>query len=113
MKDDPRLIFDVFISSSSVGLRKPDPRIYELAVRKMDQFARGKAGQRNEQLRWAEGVRAEDVVFLDDIGTNLKAAKKLGMRTIRVNLGKSLDAVRELEMLTGVNLATDNSKARL
>jgi putative hydrolase of the HAD superfamily len=75
-----KLHFDVVIESSVVGLRKPDPRIYELAC---------------EQL----GIGPDEAVFLDDIGRNLKAARALGMTTIKVEdpdaalaaLAKTLD----------------------
>jgi len=58
--------FDVFIESRVVGLRKPDPKIYELACR-------------------ALGVPPERTAFLDDIGGNLKPARALGMTTIKVD----------------------------
>jgi putative hydrolase of the HAD superfamily len=58
--------FDVFIESRMVGLRKPDPKIYELACREL-------------------GVRPERTAFLDDIGGNLKPARALGMSTIKVD----------------------------
>jgi len=63
--DDLRELFDVFVESSRLGLRKPDPRIY---------------------LHTCEALRVEprDAVFLDDIGRNLKAARALGMTTIKV-----------------------------
>jgi len=57
--------FDVVIESAVVGLRKPDPRIYELMLREL-------------------GVDAEAAVFLDDLGINLKPARALGMTTIKV-----------------------------
>ena len=59
-------LFDVFIESAVVGLRKPDPRIYELVCERL-------------------GVHASEAVFLDDIGRNLKAARALGMTTIKVD----------------------------
>ena len=58
--------FDAFIESATTGLRKPDPRIFELACRTVD-------------------VPPSACVFLDDIGMNLKAAKALGMTTIKVD----------------------------
>ncbi len=62
---DLRARFDAFVESSVVGLRKPDPRIYLHACR---------------TLR----VEPPEAVFLDDIGSNLKAARALGMTTIKV-----------------------------
>jgi len=70
--------FDVFIESTKVGLRKPDPKIYHLACS-------------------ALGVEPHEVVFLDDIGMNLKSAKALGMTTIKVVDYR--DALRELGRL--------------
>lgn len=58
--------FDYFIESSQLGLRKPDPQIYSYTCELM-------------------GVAAEDAIFLDDIGGNLKPARKLGMTTLKVN----------------------------
>ena len=58
--------FDVFIESRVVGLRKPDPKIYQLACREL-------------------GVPPPHTAFLDDIGTNLKPARALGMSTIKVD----------------------------
>jgi FMN phosphatase YigB (HAD superfamily) len=61
-------------------------------------------------LGWAVGVRAEEVVFLDDIGENLKAAKAVGFGTIRVPLGRAYEAVEVLEGVTGLKLAGDHPK---
>ncbi len=61
-----RSFFDVFVESAAVGLRKPDPRIFELVCQELD-------------------VTPAETVFLDDIGINLKAARALGMVTIKVD----------------------------
>jgi len=120
--DELRTVFDVFISSAHVGMRKPDPIIYEYAVRELDQFARENSGTTGRNTQgWENGVEANEVVFLDDIGENLKAAKNMGFRTIRVELGKAFEAVDQLEDLTGLELAgthprvpvRPNNKARL
>jgi putative hydrolase of the HAD superfamily len=63
--DDNPLGFDVVVESSIVGLRKPDPRIYELALERLE-------------------VAAGATVFLDDLGINLKPARAMGMTTIKV-----------------------------
>ncbi|KAF1831438.1 HAD-like protein [Decorospora gaudefroyi] len=93
--------FDVFLGSAAVGVRKPDPEAYKLAVREMDKISRQKG---------MGGVTAGDTLFLDDIGINLKFAKKTGLRTIKVDLGKTKDAVRELEQETGMQLLFEKSK---
>ena len=112
IEDDPiRSLFDVFISSAHVGLRKPNPKIYQLALEKVDEFARENAGTgRGKALGWEDGVQAGDILFLDDIGENLKAAKKLGFETIKVSLGRAFEAVEELEEVTGLELAGDHPK---
>lgn len=70
--------FDVFVESSALGLRKPDPRIYRHTCE-------------------ALGVEPPEAVFLDDIGQNLKAARALGMTTIKVDRPESaLDALAEI-----------------
>jgi putative hydrolase of the HAD superfamily len=78
-----RSFFDVFVESAAVGLRKPDPRIFELVCRKLD-------------------VTPAETVFLDDIGINLKAARALGMVTIKVDDPDV--ALAELEQAVGLDL---------
>ncbi|KAL1956356.1 hypothetical protein VTO42DRAFT_7339 [Malbranchea cinnamomea] len=102
--EEVKKFFDFFISSAHSGLRKPDPRIYALAMKEMSDAAKKKG---------FPSIAPEDVVFLDDIGINLKFAKKAGMRTIKVNLGKIRDAVKELEQVTGMQLLDSEEKARL
>ena len=58
-------LFDVIVESAVEGLRKPDPRIYTLALARLN-------------------VLASETVFLDDLGMNLKPARAMGMRTIKV-----------------------------
>ena len=57
-----RLVNAVVISDQ-VGLRKPDPSIYQLTAAKM-------------------GIPPEDCVFVDDTKANLPAASKLGMKGV-------------------------------
>ena len=76
-------------------MRKPARDIYDLTLRKL-------------QERYPDkDIRPGDIVFLDDIGENLKTARSVGWRTIRVWLGKTRDAVRELELVTGLELLAD------
>lgn len=77
-------LFDVVIESAVVGLRKPDPRIYEMVCASLD-------------------VTPPEAVFLDDLGTNLKPARAMGMATIKV--GEPGEALRELSALLGLDLA--------
>lgn len=82
-------------------MRKPARDIYELAIKRLDEFDRKKGGS---------GVKGEDIVFLDDIGENLKMGKIMGMRTIRVQLGKTWRAVKELEGTLGVGLMDERTR---
>lgn len=110
LPDDPRLIFDMFISSAHIGLRKPSPEIYQYAANALDKYAREHGSGKGKDLGWADGVKPSDIVFLDDIGENLKAAKKVGFGTIKVNLGEAYEAVTALEELTGLQLAGDHPR---
>ncbi|KAJ3479155.1 hypothetical protein NLG97_g8392 [Lecanicillium saksenae] len=104
-------LFDVFVSSAHVGLRKPDPKMYQLAVEKLNDFAKSNADSpRNRSLGWENGVNPSDILFLDDIGENLKGAKKEGFQTLKVNLGRAFEAVEELEKITGMDLEGDHPK---
>lgn len=77
-------LFDVVLESRSLGVRKPEVKFYELACE-------------------AVGVRPEEVVFLDDLGINLKPARALGMHTIKVT--DPSQALGELTALTGLTLS--------
>ena len=98
-----REFFDVFVASSVVGLRKPDRRIYALVVGELDAF---------DKRRGGEGVRAGEVLFLDDIGENCRVGREVGMRTLRVRLGETERAVRELEGIVGMELREDGGVGR-
>lgn len=98
---DPRQFFEVYMASAEVGMRKPSRDIYELAVKRLDEFDRKQGGS---------GIKADDVIFLDDIGENLKAGREVGMRTIRVQLGKTWRAVKELEGVLGLELMDEKTR---
>ena len=57
-------IFEVVVDSAFVGMRKPDPAIYELTLERLG------------------GVAAEDCLFVDDTDVNCEAARALGMRAV-------------------------------
>ena len=98
---DIRAQFNVFVASAEVGMRKPAREIYELAVARLDEVDRGKGGS---------GITAGDVLFLDDIGENVKVARALGMRTIKVVLGQTEEAVRSLGREIGVDLLAETRR---
>lgn len=100
--DNPvRRIFDVFVSSAHVGIRKPDPEMYRFALRTIGAYAEG---------RGKPGLRPGDIVFFDDIGENLREARVQGFGTIKVPLGRAYEAVDKLEEITGLQLAGDHPK---
>ena len=75
--------FDVMVASAVEGIRKPDPRIYQLVCDRL-------------------GVSPKETVFLDDLGANLKPARELGMTTIKVAEPEA--ALAELEDVLGFAL---------
>ncbi|KAI9276135.1 HAD-like domain-containing protein [Sporodiniella umbellata] len=81
-----RPLFDYFIESRVVGLRKPDPKLFLYACEMM-------------------GIKPQEAIFLDDIGMNVRSARALGMTTLHVKMGQSKVAIRALEKLTGLVLS--------
>lgn len=75
--------FDAVIESSRIGVRKPEPRFFELACAQL-------------------GIAPGQAVYLDDLGTNLKPARAMGMRTIKVE--DPAVAIGELESVLGIQL---------
>jgi putative hydrolase of the HAD superfamily len=76
-------LFEHVFESSRLGWRKPDPRIYRHACDLL-------------------GVEPEHCIYLDDLGINLKPARAMGMRTIKV--GDPDVAIAELEAMVGIPL---------
>lgn len=73
-------LFHAVIESSKVGHRKPEARFYEIACETV-------------------GVEPDEAVFLDDLGINLKQARAMGMRTIKVT--SAAQALADLEAVLG------------
>ncbi|MEY2958563.1 MAG: hypothetical protein RLZZ01_1131 [Actinomycetota bacterium] len=85
-RDDIAAVMDRFhlvVESSKVGCRKPETEFYVQACALAD-------------------VDPAEVVFLDDLGINLKPARAMGMTTIKV-LGPD-QAISDLESVLGMNL---------
>lgn len=81
---EPRdLGFHTVVESAVEGIRKPDPRIYELVCERLD-------------------VTPDVCVFLDDLGINLKPARAMGMTTIKV--GDPHVALAELAGILGFEI---------
>jgi putative hydrolase of the HAD superfamily len=77
------VLFDHVIESAKIGLRKPDPKIYQMMVGEL-------------------GVDPKRCIYLDDLGINLKPAREMGMTTIKVQNAEQ--ALAELEAATGLAL---------
>lgn len=75
--------FDHVIESSKAGVRKPDPRIYEMMCE-------------------ALSVQPQACIYLDDLGINCKPAAMLGMHAIKVTSGEQ--ALADLEAAVGCAL---------
>ena len=76
-------LFDDVIESSVEGIRKPNPEIYKLACQRIS-------------------VEPKKCLFIDDLGINLKPAKELGMRTIKVL--SEAQALKDICLITNIKL---------
>lgn len=76
-------LFEHVVESSKIGLRKPNPKIYQHACDLL-------------------GVPPDRCIYLDDLGINLKPARAMGMRTIKV--GDPDVAIDELQAMVGIPL---------
>jgi putative hydrolase of the HAD superfamily len=76
-------IFELVVDSAFVGMRKPDPAIYELTVSRLG------------------GVEADECLFVDDNELNVEAARKLGMTGIHFDSNEQ--AIPEIRALTGLD----------
>ncbi len=72
-------LFGTVVDSSEVGVRKPDPAIFRIALERLD-------------------VPAERALFLDDYEGNVRAAASLGIRSIRVD-AEGREALAALDAL--------------
>ena len=80
-------LFDYVIESREIGVRKPEEEFYKIAIEKT-------------------GCDPNEVIFLDDLGINLKPAKAMGMTTIKVV--NHIDALKELFELLNLDISTIN-----
>ncbi len=76
-------LFDAFVISGEVGMRKPDPEIFHLTTKTLD-------------------VEPKRCVFVDDHPGHLKAAQETGMTTVLHRTPQ--ETIAELEDLLGVVL---------
>jgi putative hydrolase of the HAD superfamily len=74
-------IFEVIVDSAFVGMRKPEPEIYELTLERLN-----------------GGLSAGDCLFVDDVDANCETARSLGMRT--VHFRDNEQAIPEIEAIS-------------
>jgi putative hydrolase of the HAD superfamily len=75
-------IFEVVVDSAFVGMRKPEPEIYELTVERL-----------------GDGIVAADCLFVDDNDVNCDAAEALGMTAVHYR--ENEQAIAEIETAVG------------
>jgi epoxide hydrolase-like predicted phosphatase len=75
-------LFEVVVDSAFVGMRKPEPGIYELTLERL-----------------GDGLRADQCLFVDDLEVNCDAARALGMTAVRYEHAEQ--AIAELESALG------------
>ena len=78
-------IFDVVVDSAFVGSRKPERRIYELTLERLD-------------------VAAQNALLIDDLEVNCQAASELGMTTVHFRTNKQ--AIEDIESALGSDVAS-------
>lgn len=71
-------IFEVVVDSAFVGVRKPDPPIYELTLERL-----------------GDGIAPPECLFIDDIELNCQTATQLGM--VAVQFRNTAQATAEIE----------------
>ena len=72
-------LFEVIVDSAFVGLRKPDPAIFELTLERLGGVAPGRC------------------VFVDDLDVNCEAARELGIAAVRFETaGQAIPAIEAL-----------------
>ena len=76
-------LFDDIIDSHECGMRKPNPAIYALALERL-------------------GVMAAESAFLDDIATNVTAARSVGMHAFLV-VDDGTEAIADIRRLAGIS----------
>lgn len=75
-------IFEVVVDSAFVGMRKPEPGIYELTLERL-----------------GDGVTATDCLFVDDTEANCEMAAELGMTVVHYR--DTAQAKAEIEAALG------------
>ena len=94
--------FDDIIESSVVHLRKPNVKIYQYLLKRINQLNQNNISEND--------IQYNNIVFLDDIGINVKSAAKLGINTIKVGLNGQINAIKKLERIVNKALLPSMNK---
>jgi len=76
----PNVTWDVIIDSSVVGIKKPDPRIFELSEQRA-------------------GVKGKEILFVENDPRNIRAAKDFGWQTFLYDSTHPKDSSNKLSTL--------------
>ena len=80
-------IFELVVDSAFVGMRKPDPAIYELTLRRI----------REHDPQALADLEFSECVFIDDTEVNCDAASELGMAAVHFAANEqAIPEIREL-----------------
>ena len=89
-------IFELVVDSAFVGMRKPEPGIYELTLERL-----------------GEGIEGPDCVFVDDLEVNCATARGLGMTAVRFETTEQARAEVEAALASpGTRRASTETKER-
>lgn len=93
--------FDGIVESCLEGMRKPESRIWQRALERTNQIARerrqsGGGTRRGKEEEEDGDIQPHEIIFLDDLGTNLKSAQQFGLKTLKVGRDYH-QAIRELK----------------
>lgn len=76
-------LFDIVVDSTELGVRKPDPQPYAVAIEQM-------------------GLPAEQLVFIDDNPTYVKGGRTAGLRSVLLEVGDPGGAYRNAVLQLGL-----------
>jgi putative hydrolase of the HAD superfamily len=80
-------VFELVVDSAFVGMRKPEPEIYELTL------------ERLRALDGAGDLAPSECLFVDDVQPNVEAARALGMSAVHFQVNDQ--AIGEIEAALG------------
>lgn len=100
--------FHVVVESCKEGIRKPDQAAFKIACERLktdphEVFL-------HKVQKWFRKIVLIQVIFLDDLGVNVKAARRMGMHTILVR--DIATALKQLSEATGIDVHSENENLK-